>query len=69
MSFEQKAPKEISDGEEKQDIVSCGVFRYRSMDREKVNLNEHLQYTENNEKKFLKSLTVAFPIQYFKGDW
>jgi hypothetical protein len=41
----------------------CGVFRYRSMDREIINYNEHKD--AEGEAAFLKDLMVAFPFQAF----
>ena len=40
------------------------------MDRERINFEEHCIHNEDQEKKFVESLIVAFPLQVYEGgDW
>lgn len=58
------------EGSEKERVKKtglCGIFRYRSMQREIVNFNEHKP--EENEDEFLKSLLVAFPQQAYDEEY
>lgn len=60
IKFEQNAKEEV-EGSDKEPIKKqglCGVFRYRSMEREIINYNEHRD--EKGEQEFLKSILVAF---------
>ena len=50
MHFEQKLEGEDTEHHE---IPTCGIFRYKSMERENINKNEHLEYKPSDEKKFL----------------
>lgn len=66
MKFEQETSTieiENSDKKYKSKIGLCGIFRYRSMEREILNYNEHRD-TEG-EEKFLKSLMIGFQYQIF----
>ena len=53
------------EGEEKEvvRIGLCGIFRYRSMEREIINWNEHKSILHESEDHFLNRLLVAFAYQ------
>jgi len=62
----EKNPELENDGQTK----SAGaIFRYKSMDRERINFDEHCIHNPEYEKKFIESLIMAFPLQVYDSDW
>ena len=61
--FEEPWDKEKdNEGAEQYQKTSCGIFRYKSMLKDNINFHQHRDADPTEEKKFLKSLMVAFPM-------